>query len=311
MADEDGVEARAPRTSRWRRLWPSLVAIALMAVVLARADRRAFFEHLARVPHAAFFGFVLCFTLALLAADAFATTAIYRRSIPLLRYREMFVARGASYLPSLLNHHVGQAWLTWFMARSMGVDLRRMVGTTLLVYASWGGCMLGLACLALPAAGMHSGWLALPLALGLGYLLLLAIKPAALEKGRVLGPLFEAGVGGHLHAMLVRFPHLLVLFAGSWLPFWFFEVRIPLLVALSTIPVLMVAVTLPITPQGFGTREALAVLFFERYATGATEAERIAAVVAATTSMGVTLLLVEGLIGLLLLRYATRMLPAG
>ena len=294
---------------RWRQALPFVVAIALMAVVLARIEWRAFLAHLAGVSHAAFLGFVVAFTLSLLAADSFATSNIYRRSIPGIRFRDVFVARGASYLPSLLNHHVGQAWLTWFMTRAYGVDVRRMIGATLLVYASWGGCVLGLACVALLAAGWPVGWLAPPLLLGLSYLGLLAVKPARLAENRVLGPLFEAGVLGHLSAMLVRLPHLLVLFFGTWLPFWFFGVKVPIREAVSYVPILMVAVTLPITPQGFGTRDALAALFFERFAALPTQEERLAAIAASTTATAIALLVVEAALGLLLLPRATRMVP--
>src|SRR5262245_30073221 len=117
----------APAQPRWRQALPFVVAIALMAVVLARIEWRAFLAHLAGVSHVAFLGFIVVFTLSLLAADSFATSNIYRRCIPGIRFRDVFVARGASYLPSLLNHHVGQAWLTWFMTRAYGVDVRRMI----------------------------------------------------------------------------------------------------------------------------------------------------------------------------------------
>jgi len=137
----------------------------------------------------------------------------------------------------------------------------------------------------------------------------LAVKPARLAENRVLGPLFEAGVLGHLLAMLVRLPHLLVLFFGTWLPFWFFGVKVPVREAVSYVPILMVAVTLPITPQGFGTRDALAALFFEKFAALPTQEERLAAIAASTTATAVALLVVEAALGLLLLPRATRMVP--
>jgi hypothetical protein len=182
-----------------------------------------------------------------------------------------------------------------------------MAGGTLLVYVSWMGLLAGTGCVAMVAAGQPLLWPALIVGAGLAYLAVIALRPAFLARARLLGPLFEAGLGGHLVALAVRLPHLVVLFLGTWLPFWFFGVDIPFASALVYVPILMVGVTLPITPQGLGTRDLLAVTFFERFAAGATHEARLAAIAAATTSWVIALTLADALLGLVLLR---RALPA-
>jgi hypothetical protein len=304
--DGDDVPAAKPRW--WRRMLPFAIAIALMAVVMARIDWPTFVRYVERVNHVAFAAFVAVFVLALLSADTLATGWIYKRSIAELRLVDLWVVRGASYLPSMLNHHLGQAWLTYFLSKAYGTNIATVTGATLLSYASWAGCLLAIGCGAVLATDLPKGWLLLPLALGVGYLVLLKIRPTRLAQTRLLAPLFEAGVRGHLVALLIRVPHAAVLFAGTWLPFWFFDVRVPFGDALRYVPIVMVAVTLPITPQGFGTRDALAAAFFERYAQAPSEQERLAAVAAATTSTLVALLVCEGVLGLLLLRRAMRLM---
>jgi hypothetical protein len=294
----------APSTPLWRRALPFVLAIALVAWVVSRLDLRAFVAQLARVDYPAFLAFTTAFVLALLTADAFATTIVYRFAVAKVSFREIWVMRGASYLASLLNHHVGQALLTYFVSRSHGVPLRRVVGATLLVYASWMGCLLGLAGVAWLVAGKPVAWLAIPLGAGVVYLVVIALRPARLTGIATLSPLFEAGVRGHLVALVARIPHLVVLFLGTWLPFWFFEVRIPLAPALGLTPILMVATTLPLTPQGFGTRDVLAAELFERFAEGATHEQRLAAIAAATTCFGIAITVVEAAIGLILMRRA-------
>jgi lysylphosphatidylglycerol synthase-like protein len=289
---------------RWRRVLPFAVAAGLVGFALARLDFGAFAAHLARIRAAAFLASAAVFVLALLTADSFATVLVYRRTLARVRFGDFWVLRGASYLPSLLNHHVGQAFLTYFLAREHGVPLFRVAGATLLVYASWTGCVLGLGALAIVLNGQPAAWLALPLGAGVVYLILLALRPPRLARTRLLAPLFEAGVGGHLVALAVRLPHLVVLFLGTWLPFRFFGVDIPFAAAVAYVPILMVAVTLPLTPQGFGTRDVLAAAYFERFAAGATREERLAALGAATLSWGVALTLVEILLGLALMRRA-------
>jgi hypothetical protein len=291
----------------WRRALPFAVALALVAFTLHKVDLPTFARHVAAVNAPAFLLFSVAFVLSLLTADAFATAVVYRRTVAPVSFRELWILRGASYLPSLLNHHVGQAFLTYYVARRHGVSLARMAGGTLLVYVSWMGCLLGAGCIAMAAAGMPLLWPGLALAAGVAYLALIALSPAPLARIKLVAPLFEAGLMGHLVALGVRIPHFLVLFLGTWLPFSFFAVDIPPLHALTYIPILMVVVTLPLTPQGVGTRDLVAVTFFERFAAGATHDERLAALAAATASWAVAFTLVEALVGLVLLR---RALPA-
>jgi hypothetical protein len=288
----------------WRRALPAAIAIGLIAFVLHRIDLHAFARHLADVDAAGFLLFSGAFVIALLTADAFATAAVYRRTVAPVSFRDLWILRGASYLPSLLNHHVGQAFVTYYLARAHRISLARMAGATLLVYVSWSGAILGLGCVALLVTGKSLLWIAAVLAAGIGYLGLIALRPARLAGVKLLAPLFEAGVSGHVFALVVRLPHLAVLFFGTWLPFHFFGVHIPVGAALTYVPILMVAVTLPITPQGFGTRDVLAGAFFAAYAPGESRADQLAAIAAATTSFAVAVTLVAGLLGLALLRRA-------
>jgi hypothetical protein len=290
------------RRSIWRTVLPFVVALVLVGFVLSRLDLHAFLVHLKRVSSPFFFPAVITFVIALCAADSFATVLVYRGSVANIRFRDFFILRGASYLPSILNHHLGQAFITLALARIHGVALARVAGATLLVYASWMGCILGLACIAILLVGKPLVWLAAPLGAGIVYLIILQIRPARLAQNRVLAPLFEAGVKGHLVALASRLPHLAVLFLGTWLPFWFFDVRIPVEAAFTYVPIIMVAVTLPLTPQGFGTRDVLAATFFEPYGPAGSQADRLAAIAACTTAWGIAITLVDIVFALALLR---------
>ena len=288
--------------SVWRTILPFVVALVLVGFVLSRLDLHAFLSHLKRVSSPFFFPAVITFVVALCAADSFATVLVYRASVAKIRFRDFFILRGASYLPSILNHHLGQAFITLALSRIHGAPLARVAGATLLVYASWMGCILGLACVAIVLVGKPLVWLALPLGAGIIYLIILALRPAALTKIRLLAPLFEAGVKGHLLALFARLPHLAVLFLGTWLPFWFFDVRIPIDAAFTYVPIVMVAVTLPLTPQGFGTRDVLAATFFEQYGPPGSSSDRLAAIAACTTAWGIAITLVDIVFALALLR---------
>ncbi len=295
----------------WRRVLPFVIAAALLTFVVARLDLVAFRAALGKLNLAAFLGFTAAWVVTLLAADALGSVAAYRVSTPGVRFGQFYVLRGASYLPGLLNHHLGQAFLTYMTARAFSVPLARVAGATLLSYAGWMGCLLGLAVVALPIAGMPALWLVAPLGAGIVYLVVLAIRPARLARIGFLAPLFEAGIAGHAVALIARIPHLGVLVLGTWLPFFFFGVHVPVGPALLFIPIILVATTLPLTPQGFGTRDALAVAFFAVYATGATDAERAAQIAACTTTWGVSAALLSAVMGVICTRFAARMVGPG
>jgi hypothetical protein len=72
----------------------------------------------------------------------------------------------------------------------------------------------------------------------------------------------------------------------------------------------MVVVALPLTPVGVGTRDVLAVQFFQDFvAGGGTIEQRSAAIAASTTAVAVALTLVEAVAGLIALRWATDLVP--
>ncbi len=290
---------------------PFFIALALLTFVVARLDLVAFRVALGRLDVVPFVAFAVAYTLGLLAVDSLASVLVYRVSAPNVRFGPFYVIRAASYLPGLLNHHLGQAFLTYMTSRAWGVPLARMAGATLLSYAAWMGCLLGLASVALPLSGRPAAFLAVPIGAGVVYLVVLAIRPARLAKIGFLAPLFEAGIKGHVIAHFARIPHLFVLVIGLWVPFFFFGVSIPVGPALLFIPLVLVATTLPLTPQGFGTRDALCLAFFSIYSTGGTEAERASQIAACTTTWGITQTLVTAVVGVACTRWAARLATPG
>lgn len=295
----------------WRRVLPFLVGGGLVAFVLSRLDFEAFTRALRRTHYFEFVGFAAVFSAALLAADAYATMYAYARTVGKVRYKDLFVVRAASYLPSVVNHHVGQAWLTYFLSKATRVPLLRTAGATLFSYATTFGALFLFLLVGLPFNHGRVAWL-LPTvsvvgAAAVGYGLVLLTKPRFLAEHPLLAPLFDVGLGGHVLAILVRFPHVLVQFLGAWIPFLFFGVRVPFTDALALVPVIMFVVTLPVSPQGIGTRDTLSIALLSGYAAG-TVAERNAVVAATTLSWIVVITLIQLSISPLFMRRAYQLL---
>ncbi len=296
----------------WRKLLSFLIAAALIAYVLSRLDFAAFLRALGSTHYFEFAGFIVVFQLALLSADSLATSHVYRSVVCPVRFRDVMLIRGASYLPSMLNHHVGQAWLTYFVSKAYRAPLWRVAGATLLVYATTFGGVFLLGVAALPLSRGHVPWLATVLgALAVGgvfYMVLVYLKPAFLRRRQATAPLMELGVRGHLRELAYRMPHVAVLFVGNWVPFLFFGVALPLSQALVYVPALMLVAALPITPQGVGTRDVLALELLSHFTPAGDH--HGAAIVAATLSYACGMTIVQALFSPLLMRRVQRLLSA-
>jgi len=180
----------------------------------------------------------------------------------------------------------------------------RTAGATAIFYVTTFGGLVTLALISLLLDFGALPWLPPVLLvvslLGVAYFLVVWRAPAFLGHFHFVAPLFEMGVRGHLVAYALRIPHILVIFLGTWIPFLFFGVDVPLSSALILMPPLLIMSALPITPQGIGARDALALQLFARFASGSV-AEQEAAVVATTLSWAITASLIEIIISMFFL----------
>lgn len=295
-------------TPLWRKVFSIGVTLGLLAWMASSLNLTAFATSLSQINHVAYVAFMFFFVLALLMADSAAIARVYVKYVCDVKYNEILVLRGASYLPSLINYHVGQAWLTWYVARAYRAKIARVTGCTLLNYATMFGSLAILSAASYPLSGGRMPWLEKTLlilgAAALAYAAFIVAKPRFLRHVPGLETLFDAGLVGHLSALLWRLPHMIVLFLGMWLPFRFFDVQIPMGDALAYVPILMLVGALPITPQGVGTRDLIALNLLASYAPAGKQVDRITA---ATFCWAVTITLIEGAIAPAFLVYARRL----
>jgi hypothetical protein len=309
----EGEPATPGNPAPWRRLVPIAIGLGLVAWVVQRLDWPAFFGALRSTNYPGFLAFTVVFTCSLLATDTFATRAVYATRLGAVGFLELLTLRAASYLPSILNHHVGQAWLTYFLARVKGASVLQVAGSTLLVYATTFGALFLLLLAGLPFLQDRPAWVLPTVAFvaigGLAYLVVLALRPGFLTRQRMFGALFSVSVRDQVGLVVYRMPHIAVQFLGAWIPFHFFGVEIPFGHALVLMPLLMFVVALPVSPQGLGTRDALALALFSGYAAGTPE-QRAGAIAATTLSWLCALTLVQALISPFFMRRAYRLLSA-
>jgi uncharacterized membrane protein YbhN (UPF0104 family) len=256
-----------------RRWLPWLVALAILVFLIREVRLDALREAFRHGAWLALALYIVLETLVALPADAFGTReALAVAGIP-RPWSEVLLARGASYLLGLLSYVAGQGGMGFYLART-GVPAGRSAGAVLLLMIANGIVLvlLGAAGLAIELNRLEEVrtdllLLTITVALAgiLAYLIVIAVRPQWLERYSLLAPLFEAGLRGHLRAILARFPHMLLLAALHWGAFRIWGIAVPPVRGLALNPIVLLIAALPVTPGGLGTTQALQVLFFSPY----------------------------------------------
>jgi uncharacterized membrane protein YbhN (UPF0104 family) len=256
-----------------RRWLPWLAALAILALLVREVRLDALREAFRHGAWVALSAYIVLETLIALPADAFGTREALAAAGVHRPWSEVLLARGASYLLGLLSYVAGQGGMGFYLART-GVPAGRSAGAVLLLMIANGIVLVVLGAIGLAIEldrleGMRTDLLLLVIAAAfagtLAYLIVIAARPRWLERYGLLAPLFEAGLGGHLRAILARFPHMLLLAALHWGAFRIWGIPVPPVRGLALNPIVLLIAALPVTPGGLGTTQALQVLFFSPY----------------------------------------------
>jgi hypothetical protein len=239
------------------------------------------------VPAAFFFGFVIYL------ADSFAIWKTFGWFLAQLSLTDVLLVRGATYLLAAINYNVGQGAIVYFVHRVARVPVIRGVATVLLIMGINVLALLFLATFGLVAAPAVPH--AVKVIVAVAYAGLAVYVAAVIAKPRWLAsrPLFDvllgAGLGGHARALLVRLPHIAILFVFQIVMMRGFGVAVPILQAAAALPVVYLIAVLPISVQGLGTTQATMIYFFARYAAGDTHAQQAAVLTASLVGQAGTL----------------------
>ncbi len=298
------------------RLTPYVVAGLALAWVFHTTDLVALRTKLAHAPLGLFIAISAIILLANCAADTFAMHRVFGWFGCRVPYKDLFIIRASTYLLAIVNYHVGQAAIVGYLYRARRVPLLKATGWILFIIGVNVGTLFLLASGgALKASGRLSFLRLIPIACGGGALvwaILLTVKPRILAERRVLAPLFEMGVAGHIKGVLVRLPHVGVLCLWHFISLRLFGLRVPVLDALLYLPIYFAAASIPgVGVQGLGLPQLVAITFFAPYiadpGAGDPLAAGRAAVTAYTLATSVVSLFLQLGLGLVCIGRATQL----
>jgi hypothetical protein len=295
---------------RLTSLLPYIIALAALGWVFWTTDLDRLKAALAHAPFTLFVLFSAAILLANCAADTFAMHRVFGWFGCHVRYRDLLVIRASTYLLAVLNYHLGQAAIVGYLSRARGVPIRKASGWILFIIGINVGTLFLLASVgATKAQGELAILRLIPIASVAGaitWAILLRLRPRILAERRVLAPLFEMGVAGHVKGVLVRLPHVGVLCLWHFVSLRLFSIEVPVLDALMFLPIYFAAASLPLNVNGIGVAQIVAVTFFAPYSRDPSVDGRTAVIAYSLSTSVVSMLLQLGL-GLACIRRATRL----
>lgn len=297
-----------------KTLAPYFIAAIALGWVLRSTDRHKLLDALHHAPMLAFIAMSAVMLVLNCAADTFAMSSVFARFGCRVPYKDLYLVRASTYLLAVVNYHVGQAAIVGYLYRVRRVPLLRASGWILFIIGINVGTLF---LLASAGATRVTGQLALmrfiPLACGVGiviYAALLTWKPRILAERRILQPLFEMGIPGHVFGVAVRLPHIGVLLLWHFAALRMFGVQVSPGAALLYLPAYFAVSSLPINVNGLGVAQLVAVFFFAPYvavAPGTVDAhaaQKAAVIAYSLATSGISIVL-QLLLGLICLRWAT------
>jgi hypothetical protein len=251
---------------------------------------------------------ILATVVAIYLGDSFAIWKTFGWFLAPLRFGQVLVVRGATYLLAAINYNVGQGAIVYFVHRAFGVPVMRGVATVLLImginilallFLATGGLAIAPEVPHAVSVIVRVAWAGLAV-----YALVVAVKPRWLVNRPLFDVLLSAGIKGHARALVVRVPHIASLVAMQFTALHAFNVHVPLVEAVAALPIVFFVAVLPISVQGLGTTQATMVYFFARYAPGDQAAQQAAVLAASLVSQTIALCF-QVLLGLACLRSRT------
>jgi hypothetical protein len=286
-----------------RVLWPWLVGGAIVIVIALRVPLDAFRDAVDKGPHLKLLVVDVALTLVMLVADSLATwIGLGLVEIP-MRFGKVFAIRGATYLLSLLNYVVGQGGLAYYLHR-IGIPTARAISAALFLTGTTLATLLVLTTATWifqdhAAASPTMWWTLIGGCVAFaGYLVVIALAPAFLTRRESLASLFVAKLYGHAIAIATRVPHVLALVLSHWFAMRAWGIEVPFGLGVMTLPAVVIAAALPISPAGFGTTQAAMVYLYADYAAGATASGREAAMLAFSIVHFAYFLVAQAMVGL-------------
>ncbi len=281
-----------------KQLAPWAVAVGIFYYLFRQYPPSSVLVAIRHVDKLFFFSFAIGYFLFIYVVDAWVMTKVITRFSHAVKFSDMLVARGVTYLIMIINYPASQAAYGYFLKRKYNIPIFQAFGIfffiifidfmwviTLALVGSFfqdvsfagvdfGSFVRNVALAAYAGAALWIAfWRRLPeLAFGRKQDFAFLKK---LRERRIFHIFNRASLGDYARVMLMRAPiHITIIFF-MYVVILTFGASIPFVKILGNVPVVFLIGTLPITPGGLGTTNAAMVALLAPYVSGPIIAEGI------------------------------------
>lgn len=275
-----------------KKLVPWAVACAIFAYLFRIYPPSQVLKALGYVNIPSFVAFAVVYFIFIYLVDSWVMQRVISRFSQQVRFNDIFLARGVTYLVMILNYPASQAAFAYYLKRRYGIAIFEALGIfvfivfvdilwiiTLALAGSFfqdytvAGIQLRetVQMIAATAYAFALVWLAFwrrwPEKVIGKHLKIPFIE--ALRKRRAFNIFTEAKFIDYLRVALMRTPIHLTIILYMYVIIHTFHASIPFIKILGNVPLIFFIGTLPITPGGLGTTNAATVELLSPYLTGA------------------------------------------
>jgi len=231
-----------------------------------------------------------------------------------ISFSKVLSIRGITYFLMIINYSLGMGGIAYLLKKENSIPLKRSMGLMVIYNAVTQNCLLilaGIGCLVAPvSSALMNSIFYMCVSIVAAYIAGISILKLLPARGRI---------GAFRNMAFIRIFHevpwtsycMLVFFRGvyysTFIIFYYFALRafhmdVPFQVLTAYVPVILLIISLPVTPFGLGTSQAAMVLFFKDYGTEAN-------ILAFGLTYSTSILLFRGIIGLFYSRNISALIP--
>ena len=196
-------------------------------------------------------------------------------------FSETILMRGATYLLMLINYNLGQGGMAFYLKRTHKAPVFKSLGTIFFLTCIDLGLILTFGMVAVlrenivyREISMRHSLTSVTLVFYFCFVLI-ALAPRLrfppfhwLSKKHLLVAFQESRLIDYARVIGLRLPVIVIILLANYFLFQSFRSHLPMTDIMAYSPIIAVVGTLPITPSGIGTTQALAIEFFRKSLSG-------------------------------------------
>lgn len=263
----------------WKRLLPLAVSCAILIYLFWHIDIR---ECISAVINANMFIYlpaVIILILVTFVLDTQNLAATLKHFHYPLSWKNAFTLRGITYLVMTIDYSVGMGVLIYYLKKHLGIPVMRSTGLMTFFNGITQKALIYMALIGLliltPASALLNNLLLFFIGFTLLDLLFIVVLKKLPSRGwalkiknlNLLKVFHEAPWSSYGILLFWRMVYYAMFVIFFYVAVRAFNMQIPLLALIAYVPIILLVISLPIAPGGFGTAQATMLVLFKDYGT--------------------------------------------